>query len=128
MQPPMVSYYDQSSILMNARTGTPMRLVSPAPVMVPPGAQRAPQAPQIYPPPPQSAQQNMYSSQNGNGVGGNYKCIYKSYTIYKLTNISNDNPWTYELTSNGCTIYRIFIVTTFCPEMLPLIIHVDFCN
>lgn len=70
MQPPMVSYYDQSSILMNARTGTPMRLVSPAPVMVPPGAQRAPQAPQIYPPPPQSAQPNMYTAQNGNSVGG----------------------------------------------------------
>lgn len=54
---------------MGPRTGTPMRLVSPAPVMVPPGAQRTPQAPQIYPP-QQSGQQNMYSTQNGSSIGG----------------------------------------------------------
>lgn len=55
---------------MGPRTGTPMRLVSPAPVMVPPGAQRTPQAPQIYPPQPQSGQQNLYSTQNGSGIAG----------------------------------------------------------
>lgn len=65
------AYYDQSgSIVMGPRTGTPLRLVSPAPVLVPPGAQRAPQA-SIYPPQPQTAQQNLYSQQNGSSVGGN---------------------------------------------------------
>lgn len=64
------AYYDQSgSLVMGPRTGTPMRLVSPAPVLVPPGAQRAPQA-SIYPPQPQTAQQNLYSQQNGSSVGG----------------------------------------------------------
>ncbi|XP_050068154.1 maternal protein pumilio-like isoform X2 [Anopheles maculipalpis] len=68
------AYYDQSgSLVMGPRTGTPMRLVSPAPpVLVPPGAAgpRAPQAPPIYPPQPQTAQQNVYSAQNGSNVGG----------------------------------------------------------
>lgn len=66
------AFFDQSgSLVMGPRTGTPMRLVSPAPVLVPPGAARAPpQAPQIYPPQPQQAQQNMYSTQNGSSVGG----------------------------------------------------------
>uniref|UniRef100_A0A182IWW5 Uncharacterized protein n=1 Tax=Anopheles atroparvus TaxID=41427 RepID=A0A182IWW5_ANOAO len=68
------AYYDQSgSLVMGPRTGTPMRLVSPAPpVMVPPGAggPRAPQAPPLYPPQPQTAQQNVYSAQNGSNVGG----------------------------------------------------------
>lgn len=65
------AYYDQSgSLVMGPRTGTPMRLVSPAPVLVPPGAQRAPQT-SIYPPQPQTAQQNLYSQQNGSSVGGN---------------------------------------------------------
>lgn len=46
-----------------------MRLVSPAPVMVPPNGSRGPpQAPQIYP--PQQTQQSLYSTQNGSGVGG----------------------------------------------------------
>ncbi|XP_031626222.1 maternal protein pumilio-like isoform X2 [Contarinia nasturtii] len=72
-QPPyqmIQAYYDQSgSLVMGPRTGTPMRLVSPAPVLVPPGAQaRAPQS--MYPPQPQSAQQNLYSQQNGSSVGG----------------------------------------------------------
>lgn len=68
------AYYDQSgSLVMGPRTGTPMRLVSPAPVLVPPGAQRAPQAPQIYPPQPQQTQQSLYGAQNGNSVGG--KCF-----------------------------------------------------
>uniref|UniRef100_A0A182LRZ8 Uncharacterized protein n=1 Tax=Anopheles culicifacies TaxID=139723 RepID=A0A182LRZ8_9DIPT len=70
------AYYDQSgSLVMGPRTGTPMRLVSPAPpVLVPPGAAgpRAPQAPPIYPPQPQTAQQNVYSAQNGSNVGGMY--------------------------------------------------------
>lgn len=60
---------------MGPRTGTPMRLVSPAPVLVPPGAARAgpPQGPpQLYPPQPQTAQQNLYSTQNGSNVGGEY--------------------------------------------------------
>lgn len=65
------AYYDQSgSLVMGPRTGTPMRLVSPAPVLVPPGAQRTPQA-SIYPPQPQTAQQNLYSQHNGSSVGGN---------------------------------------------------------
>ncbi|XP_049277500.1 maternal protein pumilio isoform X2 [Anopheles funestus] len=68
------AYYDTSgSLVMGPRTGTPMRLVSPAPpVLVPPGAAgpRAPQAPPIYPPQPQTAQQNVYSAQNGSNVGG----------------------------------------------------------
>lgn len=66
------AYYDQSgSLVMGPRTGTPMRLVSPAPVLVSQGAQnRAPQA-SIYPPQPQTAQQNLYSQQNGSTVGGN---------------------------------------------------------
>lgn len=76
---------------MGPRTGTPMRLVSPAPVLaVPPGAARAgpppPQGPQLYPPQPQTAQQNLYSQQNGSSVGG--KChsplslsIYSSFKL-----------------------------------------------
>lgn len=64
------AFYDQSgSLVMGPRAGTPMRLVSPAPVLVPPGPQRAPQA-SIYPPQPHSAQQNLYSQQNGTSVGG----------------------------------------------------------
>lgn len=54
-----------------------MRLVSPAPaVMVPPGAQRTPQAPQIYPPQPQSGQQNLYSTQNGSGIAGKVSTFF----------------------------------------------------
>ncbi|XP_055605408.1 maternal protein pumilio [Uranotaenia lowii] len=69
------AFYDQSgSLVMGPRTGTPMRLVSPAPpVLVPPGAAgpRAPQAPPtLYPPQPQTAQQSMYSAQNGSNVSG----------------------------------------------------------
>ncbi|XP_055310309.1 maternal protein pumilio-like isoform X2 [Sitodiplosis mosellana] len=71
-QPPyqmIQAYYDQSgSIVMGPRTGTPMRLVSPAPVLVPPGAQA--RAPQSMYPQPQTAQQNLYSQQNGSSVGG----------------------------------------------------------
>jgi len=70
------------SLLMGGpRTGTPMRLVSPAPVLVPPGATRAgpppPQGPQLYQPQPQTAQQNLYSQQNGSSVGG--KCSFHLY-------------------------------------------------
>ncbi|XP_064552758.1 maternal protein pumilio isoform X4 [Drosophila montana] len=70
------AFFDQSgSLVMGPRTGTPMRLVSPAPVLaVPPGAARAgpppPQGPQLYQPQPQTAQQNLYSQQNGSSVGG----------------------------------------------------------
>lgn len=64
---------------MGPRAGTPMRLVSPAPVLVPPGP-RPPQAPpSIYPPQPQATQQNMYSTQNNSNVGGklvNILCKY----------------------------------------------------
>lgn len=64
------AFYDQSgSLVMGPRTGTPMRLVSPAPVLVPPGAQRGPQA-SMYPTQPQAAQQNLYSQQNGSSVAG----------------------------------------------------------
>lgn len=67
------AFYDQNGVgplVMGPRTGTPMRLVSPAPVMVPTGAQRTPQAPQIYPPQPQTGQQNLYSTQNGTSIAG----------------------------------------------------------
>lgn len=65
------AFYDQGAVVMNHRTGTPMRLVSPAPVLVPPGP-RPPQAPPtIYQPPqPQATQQNIYSQQNNTSVGG----------------------------------------------------------
>lgn len=69
---------------MGPRTGTPMRLVSPAPqVLVPPGAPRAPQAPPaIYP--PQQAQQNpMNQSQNGYNVSGNF-CLLAHFYHFKL--------------------------------------------
>lgn len=68
-QPYQIAFYDQNgSLMMGPRT--PMRLVSPAPVLVPPSGPRAPQAPPaIYP--PQPTQQNpMYQSQNGNNVSG----------------------------------------------------------
>lgn len=57
--------------MMGHRTGTPMRLVSPAPVLVP-GAGPRPQAPPtIYQPPqPQGTPQAIYSQQNNNNVGG----------------------------------------------------------
>lgn len=78
------AYYDQSgSLVMGPRTGTPMRLVSPAPVLVPPGAQaRAPQS--MYPPQPQTAQQNLYSQQNGSSVGGNlfFFIILKFFIVF----------------------------------------------
>lgn len=68
------AYYDQSgSLVMGPRTTTPMRLVSPAPVLVQQPQARPPQA-SIYPPQPQAPQQNMYTQQNGSGVGGNH-CI-----------------------------------------------------
>ncbi|XP_037945728.1 maternal protein pumilio isoform X3 [Teleopsis dalmanni] len=67
------AFFDQSgSLVVGPRTGTPMPIVSPAPVLVPPGAARAgppPQGPpQLYPPQPQTAQQNIYSQQNGSSV------------------------------------------------------------
>lgn len=57
--------------MMGHRTGTPMRLVSPAPVLVP-GAGPRPQAPPtIYQPPqPQGTPQAIYSQQNSNNIGG----------------------------------------------------------
>jgi hypothetical protein len=67
--------------MMGHRTGTPMRLVSPAPVLVP-GAGPRPQAPPtIYQPQqPQGTQQTIYSQQNNNNVGGkrgfNYLVIH----------------------------------------------------
>lgn len=73
------AYYDQSgSLVMGPRTGTPMRLVSPAPVLVPPGAQRAPQA-SLYQPQQQSAQQNLYSQQNGSSVGGKLSAFFLDF-------------------------------------------------
>lgn len=57
--------------MMGHRTGTPMRLVSPAPVNAPvlvPGA--APRPPQIYQPAQQGTPQTIYSQQNNNNVGG----------------------------------------------------------
>lgn len=55
--------------MMGHRTGTPMRLVSPAPVLVPGAAQPRPQAPTIYQPAQGTPQ--MYSQQNNsNNIGG----------------------------------------------------------
>lgn len=69
------AYYDQSGSLVMNRTGTPMRLVSPAPVLVPPGGPRAQQAQPLYPP-QQTAQQNLYSTQNGSSVGGRFHFLF----------------------------------------------------
>lgn len=68
----MMAFYDQNgSLVMGPRTGTPMRLVSPAPqVLVPPGAARAPQAPPAIYPPQQAQQNHMNQSQNGYNVSG----------------------------------------------------------
>ncbi|XP_070493256.1 maternal protein pumilio-like isoform X2 [Chironomus tepperi] len=68
------TFYDQNGCAINMmghRTGTPMRLVSPAPVAAPvlvPGA--APRPPQIYQPAQQGTPQTIYSQQNNNNVGG----------------------------------------------------------
>lgn len=56
---------------MGHRTGTPMRLVSPAPVLVPGGGPRQQAPPTIYQPPqPQGTPQTIYSQQNNSNVGG----------------------------------------------------------
>ena len=59
--------------MMSHRTGTPMRLVSPAPVAAPvlavPGTAAPPRPPQIYQP-QQGTPQAIYSQQNNNNVGG----------------------------------------------------------
>lgn len=70
----MMAFYDQNgSLVMGPRTGTPMRLVSPAPqVLVPPGAARAPQAPPAIYPPQQAQQNHMNQSQNGYNVSGEF--------------------------------------------------------
>lgn len=57
--------------MMGHRTGTPMRLVSPAPVLVPGGGPRPQAPPTIYQPPqPQGTPQTIYSQQNNSNVGG----------------------------------------------------------
>lgn len=70
MQP---TFYDQNGCAINMmghRTGTPMRLVSPAPVLVPGAAPPRPQAPTIYQP-AQGTPQTMYSQQNNSSnIGG----------------------------------------------------------
>lgn len=71
-----------------------MRLVSPAPVLVPPGATRAgpPQGPpQLYPPQPQTAQQNLYSTQNGSNIGGKYFIFLSKNPINCMVN--NKQPY-----------------------------------
>lgn len=56
---------------MGHRTGTPMRLVSPAPVLVPGAGPRQQAPPTIYQPQqPQGTQQTIYSQQNNSNVGG----------------------------------------------------------
>lgn len=77
------AYYDQSgSLVMGPRTTTPMRLVSPAPVLVPQQPQNRPPQASLYPQPPQSAQQNLYQQQNGSGVGGNHRSFVYIYLLY----------------------------------------------
>lgn len=77
------AYYDQSgSLVMGPRTTTPMRLVSPAPVLVPQPPQNRPPQASLYPQPPQTAQQNIYQQQNGSGVGGNHRSFVYIYLIY----------------------------------------------
>lgn len=75
-----------------------MRLVSPAPVMVPPNGSRAPpQAPQIYP--PQQTQQSLYSAQNGSSVGGGMYhtrmlslCVVQSSSVQSLERTNKAPP------------------------------------
>lgn len=67
------TFYDQNGCAINMmghRTGTPMRLVSPASVLVPGAAPPRPQAPTIYQP-AQGTPQTMYPQQNNsNNIGG----------------------------------------------------------
>lgn len=57
--------------MMGHRTGTPMRLVSPAPVLVPGAGPRQQAPPTIFQPPqPQGTPQTIYSQQNNSNVGG----------------------------------------------------------
>jgi hypothetical protein len=64
---------------MGHRTGTPMRLVSPASVLVPGAAPPRPQAPTIYQP-AQGTPQTMYPQQNNsNNIGG------KRFNLLSLT-------------------------------------------
>lgn len=78
--------------MMGHRTGTPMRLVSPAPVLVPGAAPPRPQAPTIYQP-AQGTPQTIYSQQNNsNNIGG--KRLYLSTSIpislpYNVLNLAN---------------------------------------
>ncbi|KAG5682135.1 hypothetical protein PVAND_011509 [Polypedilum vanderplanki] len=71
------TFYDQNGCainMMSHRTGTPMRLVSPAPVAAPvlavPGTAAPPRPPQIYQPTQQGTPQAIYSQQNNSNVGG----------------------------------------------------------
>ncbi len=66
------TFYDQNGCAINMmghRTGTPMRLVSPASVLVPGTAPPRPQAPTIYQP-AQGTPQTMYPQQNNSNIGG----------------------------------------------------------
>lgn len=66
--------------MMSHRTGTPMRLVSPAPVATAPVlTAAAPRPPQIYQPAQQGASQTIYSQNNNNNMGGkkNFSVSYK---------------------------------------------------
>lgn len=69
--------------MMGHRTGTPMRLVSPAPVapVLVPGT--APRPPQIYQPAQQGTPQTIYSQQSNNNVGGKrLEALYFYFTFH----------------------------------------------
>lgn len=66
-----------------------MRLVSPAPVIVPQGAPRPQAPPTIYQPPqPQATQQNIYSTHNNTSVGGKRTFFVLSF-YFILASVNN---------------------------------------
>lgn len=76
--------------MMGHRTGTPMRLVSPASVLVPGAAPPRPQAPTIYQP-AQGTPQTMYPQQNNsNNIGGKrFNCSLSLTHSFALHSPSN---------------------------------------
>lgn len=79
----MIPYYDPNSLVMGARNGTPLRLVSPAPVLTG-GAARPFAAPQpAAPTAPQAAQLTgitpFYTYYKFNTI---YVCTYFVYLLF----------------------------------------------
>lgn len=82
--------------MMGHRTGTPMRLVSPAPVLVPGAGPRQQAPPTIYQPPqPQGTPQTIYSQQNNSNVGGKrLHATLSCINTHTPTVALHDNHWT----------------------------------